>query len=88
MDLSVNDLRLLSIHKASKILGIRYETVQKLLRNGNIKAVQTTNNRYKIPIKNLVAYVNGENESSIDYGKPISLTETENQIDRLFREIN
>jgi len=85
---SINDLRLLSINKASRILGIRYETVQKLMRNGNIKAVQVSNKRFKIPYKNLVEYINGANESYVVYGKQIPLSETENKIDALFKEMN
>lgn len=81
---NVSELRLLSIFKSSKILGIRYETVQKLVRTGEIKAV-LVNNRYKIPYKSLLEFANGSNELPV--AKPtITIEETQNRINNLLKE--
>lgn len=81
---NVSELRLLSIYKSSKILGIRYETVQKLVRTGKIKAV-LVNNRYKIPYKSILEFEDGSNELPV--AKPtITIEETQNRIDNLLKE--
>lgn len=81
---NISELRLLSINKSSKILGIRYETVQKLVRKGMIKAV-LVNNKYKVPYKSLLEFVNGNNEvHDAKHGIPIE--ETQTRIDNLLKE--
>ena len=81
---NISELRLLSIYKSSKILGIRYETVQKLVRTGKIKAV-LVNNKYKIPYKSILEFANGSNELPV--AKPtITIEETQNLIDNLLKE--
>lgn len=81
---NISELRLLSIYKSSKILGIRYETVQKLVRTGKIKAV-LVNNKYKIPYKSILEFANGSNELPV--AKPtITIEETQNRIDNLLKE--
>ena len=84
--LNVSELRLLSINKASKILGIRYKSVQKLVRRGRIKAVTLTNGKYKIPYKNLIDFINGDTEPETVHNGIISLEETQNKIDALIKE--
>ncbi len=84
--LEIHELRLLSINKASKILGIRYETVKKLVRSSKIKAVITVNNKIKIPYKNLFEFINENNSSSSLETGIISLEETQNKIDFLIKE--
>lgn len=81
---NISELRLLSIYKSSKILGIRYETVQKLVRTGKIKAV-LVNNKYKIPYKSILEFEDGSNEPPV--AKPtITIEETQNRIDNLLKE--
>lgn len=83
-NLKVSELRLLSLNRASKILGIRYGTVQKLIRTGRIKAI-TINNKYKIPYINLVEFVNGSiNNPATKQAVPIE--NTQNRIDNLLKE--
>lgn len=80
------DLRLLSINKASKILGIRFETVKKLIRTGKIKAVMTANQKFKIPYKNLVEFTNGSNSVAANQNNVIPFEVTQNKIDILIKE--
>ena len=82
---TIYDIRLLSINRASKLLGIRYETVKKLVNLGKIKAVSTINNRFKIPYQSLVDFVSREN---IQFKKQsiIPIEETQNKIDSLIKE--
>ena len=79
-------LRLLSINKASKILGIRYETVIKLVKAGRIRTVITINNKYKIPYLSLVEFVKGSNEVKQVTTKLVSIDVTQNRIDNLLKE--
>lgn len=66
-------LRLLSINQARKLLGIRYESVQKLINTGEIETIQI-NGKKKIPlimlrkfvIKNSIA-VNQKREAVQDF---------------------
>lgn len=82
--LKVPELRLLSLNRVSKMLGIRYATVLKLVRTGRIKAI-TINNKYKIPYINLVEFVNGSNNNpAIKQATPIE--NTQNRIDNLLKE--
>lgn len=82
--LKISEFRLLSLNRASKMLGIRYSMVQKLVRTGRIKAI-TINNKYKIPYINLVQFVNGSNNNpAIKQAAPIE--NTQNRIDNLLKE--
>jgi len=85
--LKTSELRLLSINKASKILGIRYETVVKLVKAGRIRSVMTINNKYKIPYLSLVEYVKGSNSMPVVQKYIIPIEETETKIEELLREV-
>ena len=80
------ELRLLSINKASLILGIRYETVAKLVKTGRIKSVMIASNKYKIPYLSLVEYVTGKNEPKVESSPSIPVEVTQSRIDNLFKE--
>ncbi|MBE2281605.1 MAG: helix-turn-helix domain-containing protein [Ignavibacteriaceae bacterium] len=84
--LKTSDLRLLSINKASKILGIRYETVVKLVKTGRIKSVMTLNNKHKVPYSSLVEFVNGSNEVKQVTAQVVPIEVTQNRIDNLLKE--
>lgn len=84
--LKTSELRLLSINKASKILGIRYETVVKLVKTGRIKSVMTLNNKYKVPYSSLVEFVNGNNEVKQVTAQVVPIEVTQNRIDNLLKE--
>jgi len=84
--LKTSDLRLLSITKASKILGIRYGTVVKLVKTGRIRSVMTINNRYKIPYLSLIEYVNGSKEVKKVSTQVVPIEVTQNRIDNLLKE--
>lgn len=82
----ISELRLLSINKASKILGIRYETVVKLVKTGRIKSVMTVNNKYKIPYLSLIEYVKGSEEVKKVTTQVVPIEVTQNRIDNLLKE--
>ena len=82
----MDELRLLSINRVSKILGIRYETVKQLVRTGKIKSVTMTNHKFKIPYKSLLEYVNGNSASEVSENGIIPLEETQSKIDALIKE--
>lgn len=82
--LNLSELRLFSIYKASKILGIRYESVQKLVRTGRIKAI-TVNNKYKISYKSLLEFINGPVRANNVKSK-LPIEETQLRIDNIFKE--
>ena len=54
----VNSLRLLSIHKISKLLGIRFQSAKKLVMAGKINFIRV-GKRMKIPYMNLVKFLEG-----------------------------
>lgn len=83
----ISELRLLSINKVSKILGIRYETVVKLVKFGRIRSVMTINNKHKVPYSSLVEFVNGSNPMPVVQKCIIPIEETENKIEELLREV-
>jgi excisionase family DNA binding protein len=68
-----DELRLLSVNETRKLLGIRYETVLKLINNGEIETIQI-NGKKRIPmvmlrkfvIKNSIA-VNQKREAVQDF---------------------
>ena len=64
-----DNLRLLSVNEARKLLGIRYETVMKLINNGEIEIVKI-NGRNKIPMLMLRKFVN---QQSINLSKKRNL---------------
>ena len=82
----ISEIRLLSINKVSRMLGIRYETVRKLVRTGRIKAVTVENNKCKIPYKSLTEFVNESTNTPVRLNGIISLEETQKQIDEIFKE--
>jgi len=61
---NIQNYRLLSINRASKMLGIRYENVKKLVEIGRIKGVIVSNKRVMIPYSNLMNFLKGD-ESTI-----------------------
>lgn len=83
-----SELKLLSINKVRKILGIRYETVKKLVSTGRIKTVITLNHKVKIPYKSLLEFINGEKTSFNSENGIIPLEETQSKIDVLIKEIS
>ncbi|HMQ97906.1 MAG TPA: hypothetical protein PKE39_02685 [Ignavibacteria bacterium] len=83
---SIPEFKLLSINKVSKMLGIRYETAKKLVRTGKIKGVVTTNNRIKVPYKNLIKYLDVNCAEPEAYLNAIPVEETQNKIDELLKE--
>jgi hypothetical protein len=49
------ELRLLSVNEVRKILGIRHETVKRLISESKIQAIKI-HNRIKIPMSSLIKY--------------------------------
>ncbi len=82
--LKTSELRLLSINKASKILGIRYETVVKLVKTGRIRSVMI-NNKYKVSYSSIVEFVNGSKEVKTAANKVVPIEVTQNRIDNLIK---
>lgn len=82
----ISELRLLSINKVSKILGIRYETVVKLVKSGRIRSVMTINNKHKVPYSSLVEFVNGSKEVKRVTTQVVPIEVTQNKIDNLLKE--
>jgi len=56
---SLNHLRLHSINKTSKILGIRHELVSKLIDDGRLNAIDF-NGRYKVPLVSIEDFVKNQ----------------------------
>jgi len=83
--LNISDLRLLSINKASKILGIRYVTVVKLVKTGRIRSVMI-NNKYKVPYSSIVEFVNGSKEVKKVTNQVVPIEVTQSRIDNLLKE--
>jgi len=54
-------LRLLSINKTRKILGIRFERVLKMVTSGKIKFIKI-GKRIKIPYVNLIKFIDEQSE--------------------------
>jgi excisionase family DNA binding protein len=76
---SHENLKLLSINEARKILGIRYETMKNLIEDGLIRHLNL-NGKIKIPFYELKNYIEANlNNSKID---------TENSEDKMTTRIN
>ena len=84
--INMNELQLISINKVSKLLGIRYDSVKRLIKTGKIGYVKI-DQRTKIPYKNLLDFINTKNVAThaSDNGI-ISPEEIQNQIDSLISE--
>ncbi|MBP9096540.1 MAG: helix-turn-helix domain-containing protein [Ignavibacteria bacterium] len=54
---SLNDMRLLSINEARRILGIRYQSVIELIENGELEFIDM-GSRKKIPMTKLRSFIN------------------------------
>jgi excisionase family DNA binding protein len=54
---SREDLRLLSVNEARKILGIRPTTLKRLIEQGRINAVEI-NGKYKLSLQSIKSFVN------------------------------
>ncbi len=54
-EIDINNLRLLSINEARKVLGLRHETVKGLIEQGKLQAL-IIHNRIKIPIWSILEY--------------------------------
>lgn len=84
----IKGLKLLSINKARKILGVRTDTVKGLIRAGSMKSIEI-NGRMKIPLQNLIQYINDQSkipsEEHADNGI-ISSEEIQNKIDSIIRK--
>lgn len=60
--LEESKLRLLSVNAASKILGIRHQTLTEIIKEGKIKIIDI-NGRIKIPRKNLDMFIDAESKT-------------------------
>ena len=56
---SHNNLRLYSINKTSKLLGIRHELVSKLIDDGRLNAIDF-NGRYKVPLVSIEDFIKNQ----------------------------
>lgn len=81
-----NSLRLISIHKASKIFGIRYQSIQKMILTGKLKYVRI-GKRKKIPYMNLVKFIEDQSGVQKPYNDNVlSTEEISRRIDELIAE--
>ena len=76
-------LRLLSINKASKILGIRFDNVLKLIKSEKIKFIKI-GRRIKIPYLNLIKFIDEQSER---YNSDFINISTEEEISKKIDEI-
>lgn len=81
-----NSLRLISINKASKIFGIRYQSIQKMIAVGKLKYVRI-GKRKKIPYMNLVKFIEDQSSLQKPYNDNVlSTEEISRRIDELIAE--
>jgi excisionase family DNA binding protein len=87
-DGAYNELRLLSLNAARKLLGIRYGMVKNLIKSGKIKFIRQ-GKRIKIPYQNLEEYITKYSivvsNNTVNDGI-IPVEEIQNQIDSLISE--
>ena len=86
-DFTITDeknLKLLSVHKVSKILGIRHDSVLKMVMLGKIKHFRI-GKRIKIPYRNLLKFIDEQAEIHIPnvFNIP-TVEETSKKTDELF----
>lgn len=78
--------KLLSINKVSKLLGIRYDSVKRLIITGKIRHIKI-DKRIKIPYMSLLEFINTQNiANSVSDNGIISSEETQNKINALIKE--
>lgn len=76
-------LRLLSINKVSKMLGIRFDNVSNLIKSGKIKFIKI-GNRIKIPYVYLIRFIDEQSER---YNPDFINIPTEEEISKKIDEI-
>ncbi len=81
---SMNNFQLLSIHRVSKILKIRHDSVQNLISSGSLKAIKIKK-RFKVPLINLKEFVRNNTEEKKNENET-TLTNTQQKIDTLINE--
>ncbi len=90
-NLTTNDeksLRLLSINKVSKILGIRYENVSNIIKSGKIKFIKI-GRRIKIPYVNLIKFIDEQSERyNHDFINISTEEEISKKIDKILKKYN
>lgn len=79
--IQVGNLRLLSINEARKTLGIRYETMRKLVDDGRIGYIEIEGKK-KISLISLHQYI----ESNTVQNPPKTKTNIDSDIDTLFEK--
>ena len=62
---SLNDMRLLSINEARRILGIRYQSVVELIETGELEFIEM-GSRKKIPLTKLRSFINRSSKALKD----------------------
>ena len=62
---SLNDMRLLSINEARRILGIRYQSVVELIETGELEFIEMRS-RKKIPMTKLRSFINRSSKALKD----------------------
>ena len=86
MDNNNFSLRLLSIHKISKLLGIRFQSAKKLVMAGKINFIRV-GKRMKIPYMNLVKFLEGYPDAQQPFNNNvISIEEVSKRINELIAE--
>ena len=84
---SYNDLRLLSINEARKILGIRYEITKQLIDEGKIKSINL-NGRKKTTIKYINEFLElNTNSITNNNERRNNYTTNTNSLNNRFNEI-
>ncbi|GEM_PF-2204287 len=86
---NIDDLKLLSINEARKLLKIRHEVVKKLINEGMIKVI-VIGNRIKIPMISLKKFIEENskrlNEEANEQYKLKRIDYIENQINLIIKK--
>lgn len=77
-----NNFKLLSINEARKALGIRYETMRKLIEDGKIEYIEILG-KVKIPAISLQQFI----ENNLVRKSPTSHKNINDDIDKLFDKV-
>lgn len=80
-----NDFRLMSINEVAHTLGVRHQSVKKLISEGKLVAVKI-GRRTKIPVMSLYEFLHSEAVNPQPDNGIISIEETQNKIDALIKE--
>ncbi len=85
---TIEDMRLLSVNEARRLLGIRYQAVVELIERGELEFIEM-NNRRKIPMIKLRSFINRSSKAlkgKRDIAKSFETSSIKNKLKNIIKK--